>query len=42
MGDGTWTNLFSFDTSYDCVDNYDIWDWNTCDDLIYHNLPSSL
>ena len=42
MGDGTWVNLFDFDEEFSCADNYDIWDWDTCDDLIYQHLPSSL
>lgn len=38
LGDDTWIKLFSFDVSYPCETTFDIWDWETCDNIIYSNL----
>lgn len=38
LGDDTWGKLFDFQISYPCVNTFDIWDWETCDSIIYKNL----
>ena len=38
LGDDTWNKLFNFKISYPCQTTFDIWDWNTCDQIIYNNL----
>lgn len=42
LGDDTWTKLFKFDTSYPCKTTFDIWDWETCDNIIYSNLETEI
>lgn len=38
LGDNTWNKLFEFTVSYPCESTFDIWDWSTCDTIIYNNL----
>ena len=35
IGDDTWAKLFSFTSEIPCKTTFDIWDWDTCDQLIY-------
>ena len=38
MGDETWGKLFQLDIEYPCETTFDIWDWKTCDAIIYQNM----
>ena len=42
MGDDTWGKLFDFEREYPCTTTFDIWDWETCDKLIYAHLEDEL
>lgn len=42
IGDDTWNKLFKFTKSYPCSTTFDIWDWNTCDLIIYKNLEEEI
>ena len=42
FGDNTWNRLFDFHISYPCENTFDIWDWDTCDKIIYNNLLSEI
>jgi phosphatidylinositol glycan class O len=35
LGDDTWGKLFGFGIEYPCARSFDIWDWYSCDDIVY-------
>ena len=35
IGDDTWGKVFPFTEEIPCKTTFDIWDWSTCDELIY-------
>jgi phosphatidylinositol glycan class O len=38
LGDDTWGKLFGFGVEYPCTRSFDIWDWYSCDDIVYKHL----
>lgn len=42
LGDNTWVKLFDFTQSAVCTNTFDVHDLNTCDQVVYDNLPRFL
>jgi hypothetical protein len=42
LGDNTWVKLYNFDSESVCTNTFDVYDLETCDRVVYDNLPTYL